>query len=65
MGGNAAMRPAPGIPLDATLVRGSHGAPVREESQRGVIISSQPGVLVSTALADTDVYDLVLRQFGL
>ena len=54
-----------GIPLDASLVRGSHGAPAREESQRGVIIASEPGVLVGQALADTDVYDLVLRQFGI
>jgi hypothetical protein len=59
------MRPAPGIPIDATLVRGSHGAPAREPSQRGVIISSERGVLVGNALADTDVCDLVLRQFGL
>jgi predicted AlkP superfamily pyrophosphatase or phosphodiesterase len=52
-------------PLDATLVRGSHGAPARDESQRGVIISSEQGVLVGSALADTDVFDLVVRQFGI
>ncbi len=28
-------------------------------------ISSQPGVLVGNALADTDVCDLVLRQYGI
>jgi hypothetical protein len=33
------------IPLDATLVRGSHGAPVRSDAQRGVILASQDGVL--------------------
>jgi predicted AlkP superfamily pyrophosphatase or phosphodiesterase len=54
-----------GIPLDASLVRGSHGAPAREEEQRGVIVASEPGVLVGQALADTDVFDLVLRQFGI
>jgi predicted AlkP superfamily pyrophosphatase or phosphodiesterase len=53
------------IPLDATLVKGSHGAPALEESQRGVLLSSQAGVLVGRTLADTDVYDLVLRQFGI
>ncbi len=53
------------IPLDATLVGGSHGAPALDESQRGVILSSQPGVLVGSALADTDVAGLVLRQFSL
>ena len=53
------------IPLDATLVKGSHGAPPRDESQRGVFISSEKGVLVGNALADTDICELVLRQFGI
>jgi len=52
------------IPLDATLVRGSHGAPVRDESQQGVLLSSQRGILVEPTMADTDVASLVLRQFG-
>ncbi len=54
-----------GIPLDATLVRGSHGAPARDKAQRGIIVSSERGVLVGRAMADTDVADLVLRQFGI
>jgi predicted AlkP superfamily pyrophosphatase or phosphodiesterase len=54
-----------GIPLNANLVRGSHGAPAREPFQRGVIVSSERGVLVGNALADTDVSDLVLRQYGM
>ena len=53
------------IPLDATRVRGSHGAPAGDDSQRGIILSSEPGVLYSGSLADTDVYGLVLRQFGI
>ncbi len=53
------------IPLDATLVKGSHGAPARDESQRGVMIASQKGVLVGQTMADTDVCELVLRQFGI
>ena len=53
------------IPLDARLVRGSHGAPARDDAQRGVMLSSERGVLVGRSLADTDVYDLVLRQFGI
>lgn len=52
------------IPLDATLVKGSHGAPAAGEHQRGVIISSARGVLTGNTLADTDVYEIVLRQFG-
>jgi predicted AlkP superfamily pyrophosphatase or phosphodiesterase len=54
-----------GIPLDATLVQGSHGAPPRDESQRGPIIASEKGVLVGQSMADTDVCELVLRQFGI
>jgi hypothetical protein len=53
------------IPLDATLVKGSHGAPAREESQRGVILTSQPGTLEGPPMSDTDVFELVLRQFGI
>lgn len=53
-----------GIPLDATLVQGSHGAPAKEPSQRGVLLSSERGVFVERPTADTDVAELVLRQFG-
>jgi hypothetical protein len=53
------------IPLDATLVRGSHGAPPRHAAQRGVILCSQRGVLVGQSIADTDVCELVQRQFGI
>jgi len=53
------------IPLDASLVRGSHGAPARSQEQRGTIISSESGVLVGRMMADTDVCELVLRQFGI
>jgi hypothetical protein len=52
------------IPLDATLVKGSHGAPAFDESQRGVLIASEKGVLVGQTMADTDVCELVLRQLG-
>jgi predicted AlkP superfamily pyrophosphatase or phosphodiesterase len=54
-----------GIPLDATLVKGSHGAPPIDPSQRGVLLSSQRGVFVEGPTADTDVADIVLRQFGI
>jgi predicted AlkP superfamily pyrophosphatase or phosphodiesterase len=53
------------IPLNAALVKGSHGAPAASESQRGVLLSSQRGVFVERPMADTDVCDLVLRQFGI
>ena len=53
-----------GIPLDATLVKGSHGAPANDPAQRGVLLSSQQGVFVEGPTADTDVAEIVLRQFG-
>ncbi len=53
------------ISLDATQVRGSHGSPAREAWQRGIVIASQRGTLVGRALADTDIFDLVLRQYGI
>ena len=56
--------PSRTIPLDATRVKGSHGAPVHSDSQRGVIVASQPGVLTRPALADVDVCEIVLRQFA-
>jgi hypothetical protein len=53
------------IPLDATLVKGSHGAPAATDAQRGVLLSSQRGLFVERPLADSDVCELVLRQFGI
>ena len=51
------------IPLDATLVKGSHGAPVTSDQQRGVLLASAPDLLPERA-ADTDVCGLVLRALG-
>jgi len=53
------------IPLDATLVQGSHGAPAVTDAQRGVLLSSQKGTFAERPTADTDVAELVLRQFGI
>lgn len=53
------------IPLEAALVRGSHGAPARDASQKTVLLCSQPGLFPDKPLADTDVFSIVLRQFGL
>jgi hypothetical protein len=52
------------IPLDATLVKGSHGAPALTNNQRGVLLSSRKGMLASATHADTDVCQIVLKQFG-
>ncbi len=51
------------IPLDATLVKGSHGAPVTIASQRGVLLSSEAGIFQGPTVADVDVAGIVLRQF--
>ncbi len=54
------------IPLDATLIKGSHGAPVRENYQRTVMLSSEPGLLPHhTAMRDTDVFGVVAKEFKL
>ncbi|MGD9721726.1 MAG: alkaline phosphatase family protein [Pirellulales bacterium] len=57
--------PTRSIPLDAALVRGSHGAPPLDDRQRGVLIASERGTLVGRRMADVDVCELVLRQFGI
>jgi hypothetical protein len=53
------------IPLNPSLVKGSHGAPPRSEAQYTVLLSSQKGVFVEAATPDTDVADLICRQFGI
>jgi hypothetical protein len=53
------------VPLDLALIKGSHGAPARDERQRSILLSSEPGVIAGGLLADADVCDLALRQFGI
>lgn len=49
------------IPLDATLVKGSHGAPALNDAQRGVFLSSQKGVCGGET-TDTSICELLLRE---
>ena len=42
-------------PLDATLIKGSHGAPVRDVKQRGTILCSDPDLLGDDGLRDVDL----------
>lgn len=51
------------IPLDATLIKGSHGAPATSDSQRGILVSSQANVIGSIDIRDDEVCGIVLRQF--
>lgn len=53
-----------GVPLDATLAKGSHGAPARTDAQRGVLLSSEKGTFIEQPTADVDLFEIVLRQFG-
>jgi hypothetical protein len=53
------------IPLEARLVKGSHGAPAADRSQRTVLVASEPTHLPGPAIADTDVFGVVMRYFGL
>jgi hypothetical protein len=52
-------------PLDAALVRGSHGAPAVTPEQQGILLSSRADVLSEASMKDTDVAAVVLRQFGI
>ena len=52
------------IPLDATLVRGSHGAPATD-LQRGIILCTDESVLPSRQMKDIEVAEMVLEQFGM
>jgi hypothetical protein len=52
------------IPLNANLVKGSHGAPANDLAQRGVLLTSEPGVFLGGQLADTEVAEIILRQFA-
>lgn len=53
------------IPLNATLIKGSHGAPATSDTQKGILLSSKQGTFPSQSYADTDVCNLVLRHFGI
>lgn len=56
--------PTRSIPLNATLIRGSHGAPPRDPIQKGVLLVSQSGWIGQSGIRDVDVAKLVLRHFG-
>lgn len=59
--------PTKSTPLDATLVRGSHGLPGDTEARRGVLLCSDANALPKGAgqgLRDIDVAGIVLKNFG-
>jgi predicted AlkP superfamily pyrophosphatase or phosphodiesterase len=53
------------VPLDATLVGGSHGRPAEEPRDRPLLIGDGPAPTTEGSLPMTAVHDLVLRSCGL
>jgi predicted AlkP superfamily pyrophosphatase or phosphodiesterase len=51
------------IPLDATLVKGSHGRRPADKKDWPVFITSQPEILVAKEIESTDVFQILLRHF--
>jgi predicted AlkP superfamily pyrophosphatase or phosphodiesterase len=52
------------IPLDATLVKGSHGRADVPEDEGPLIITRQKQLIASAPLEATDVYDVILDHLG-
>jgi predicted AlkP superfamily pyrophosphatase or phosphodiesterase len=50
------------IPLDASLVRGSHGRVTTDAHESPLLITSRTDLLDSQHLAATDVHDVILRH---
>jgi predicted AlkP superfamily pyrophosphatase or phosphodiesterase len=52
------------IPLDATLVKGSHGRRPANKKDWPVFITERPELLGAKQIESTDVYHALLRHFG-
>ncbi|MEN7546496.1 nucleotide pyrophosphatase/phosphodiesterase family protein [Rapidithrix thailandica] len=50
------------IPLDATLVKGSHGRLTEEEQDRPLIMSKNKGLLPENTIEATQVYQILLQH---
>ena len=53
------------IPLDATLVKGSHGRPAAGFNEGPILMTKQTDLLPSDSVAPTDVFHVILRHLGL
>jgi predicted AlkP superfamily pyrophosphatase or phosphodiesterase len=51
------------IPLDASLVKGSHGRRPADKRDWPVIITEKPGLLGAKQIESTDVFQILLRHF--
>jgi predicted AlkP superfamily pyrophosphatase or phosphodiesterase len=52
------------IPLDASLIKGSHGVPPSDPANGPVFISSEPSLLPDSGIQATDVCSLMLKHLG-
>jgi predicted AlkP superfamily pyrophosphatase or phosphodiesterase len=51
------------IPLDASLVKGSHGRRPADKRDWPIIITEKPGLLGAKQIESTDVFQILLRHF--
>jgi len=51
------------IPLDAALVRGSHGRRPMNEEDRPVLITNMPGLTPARAIDSTEVFQILRAGF--
>ena len=59
--------PSRQTPIDATLVKGSHGYPATDAARQGVLVVSDTSHLadeLAMGVKDTDVANIVLGNFG-
>ena len=52
------------VPLDATLVKGSHGRRPEDKKDWPVFITSQPEILGAKQIESTEVFQILLRQLS-
>ncbi|HYS47628.1 MAG TPA: nucleotide pyrophosphatase/phosphodiesterase family protein [Xanthobacteraceae bacterium] len=50
------------VPLDATLVKGSHGRPTDDAAEGPLLLTSEPRLMPDRPIAATDVRDLILAH---
>ncbi len=57
--------PSMQTPLDATLIKGSHGYPADAPERQTVLVSSDSTVVESDELHDYDIASLIYKNFGI
>ena len=49
------------VPLDASLIRGSHGAPAIEQENQGLLVASREDGLEAEVINDISIHDVVMN----